>query len=77
MGVGAAPESYMGYRRWRMRSVSVWRRMGLRLQILVSAARQWDAAGHPLCLVNMGEEFRAELQRLRVDPAHFESEVTA
>lgn len=29
----------------------------LRLQILVSAARQWDAAAQPLSLVNMAPSF--------------------
>lgn len=49
----------------------------LRLQVLLSAARQWDSAGLELKLVNMGDGFRDGMARLGLDPNQFESEVTA
>ena len=49
----------------------------LRLQLLLSAVRHWDAAGQTLRLVNMTDGFRDGMTRLGLDPMQFENEVTA
>lgn len=49
----------------------------LRMQVLTSAARQFEAAGTSLVLAGMSDEFRAGMQRLGLAPEHFEGEVAA
>lgn len=49
----------------------------LSLQILASASRQSEAAGSPLTLTGMSDEFRRGVARLGLDPDQFESEVPA
>jgi chemotaxis protein CheX len=46
------------------------RRVGAQgLQVLLSAARSWRKDGATLALVNLGDEARAQLRAMGIDPA--------